>query len=620
MTDSTHTLTSPAGAIEVALAVREGRAPARHWKSGDAGCLYYTVRHVDLDRVDITPSLLGLDFGGAPFLGASMEVVDVARRSDDATWVPVCGERAEIRDRYNEMTVTLREAIPPRRTLQVVFRAYEEGVAFRYVLPEQDALGEFVITGERTEFRFPEGSYAYAEAWMEGPYTRVRPGDVHRPNERPLLVELPSGACACVHEAAVDDYARMMLAPAGADGVRASLSGDVRGTTPFATPWRVIIMGERPGDLIENNDIIRNLNEPCALADTSWVRPGTLLREYTLSTPGAKRAIDWAAPFGISYLLFDAGWYGHEYHEASDATSVTIDTHKVKDPNHPGLDLPEVVAYARERGMGVWLYVNHRHLERQRDDVLDAAASWGIAGIKYGFVNVGPQSWTRWLHDTVKACAKRRLMVDIHDEYRTTGYDRTYPNLLTVEGIRGNEHCPDARHNCTLPFARFTAGHGDYTPAFFSKRIQNTYAHQLALPVIFFSPLQCLFWVGDKPFEHEARPELEFWRGIPTTWDETRVLDGRIGEFVVTARRSGRTWYVAAITNEEPRHVRIDLSFLKPGVTYGAGTYTDDAATDDPRGAVACNRHEVDASAGIDAELSASGGCAIKLSPTEGTP
>jgi alpha-glucosidase len=232
--------------------------------------------------------------------------------------------------------------------------------------------------------------------------------------------------------------------------------------------------------------------------------------------------------------------------------------------------------------------------------------------LKFGFVHVGPAEWTDWLHQAIRKCAQAKLLVDVHDEYRPTGFDRTCPNLLTVEGIRGNEHRPDAGHNCTLPFARFTAGPADYTPALLSERIGNTYAHQLALPVIFFSPLQCLFWLGERPFEQPDRPEYAFWRGLPTTWDQTRLPQARIGAYVVVARRKGDVWYLGVITNQAGRELEIPLDFLAPG-RWQADCFLDDPQASGPRRGIALDRRDVGQGDSLKLLLCPGGGAAVRL-------
>jgi alpha-glucosidase len=367
----------------------------------------------------------------------------------------------------------------------------------------------------------------------------------------------------------------MKLAPlTGVENALVSeLDGPVVGPLPLTTPWRVILLGDSPGQLLENNFLLLNLNDPCALQDTSWIRPGKVIREVTLTTTGGKACVDFAVHHGLQYVEFDAGWYGHEYDDAADATTITVDPKRSPGP----LDLHEVIRYAESRDIGILVYVNRRALEKQLDGLLPLLRSWGIRGVKYGFVNVGSQEWTRWLHDAVRKAAEHQLMVDIHDEYRGTGFSRTYPNLMTMEGIRGDEARPSVRQTLITTFTRMLAGRADNTVCYLNPRVDELWSHslQLAKPVCLFSPWQFLFWY-DRPEAIGDLPELAFLESLPTTWDETRVLQGAIGEYAVIARRRGLNWFVGAMNAGEPRTLPIAFEFLDPGQAYHATLYTHD--------------------------------------------
>jgi alpha-glucosidase len=496
------------------------------------------------------------------------ELNGTRERSEDTTWKPVYGERSVIPDRYSELTVQLRHRATGAR-IDVVARAYDEGVAFRYEAPapkrviDGSALS-FVFTAERTEFRFPEGTYGYEEHGTEGEYARVLIPAIKPDCERPLTVEFSDGRSASLVEAALDRYPRMLLSPSPfTPGALASaLSGAATLAAPGVTPWRAFIVGDRPGDLVERNYLVVNLNAPCALADTSWIKPGKAIRETSLSTPGGKACIDFAVEHGFRYVLYDAGWYGNEYDDKADARGVNLDQKRVGSiANHPGLDLAEVIAYGKARGIGIFLYVNRRALERQLDELFPLYEKWGVAGVKFGFVNVGPQEWSTWVHEAVRKAAAHRLLVDIHDNYRPTGFTRTYPNLLTQEGVRGNEHMPTATHNATLPFTRGPAGPSDYTICIYDSRVKPTRAHQLALAVTNYSPLQLLYWY-DKPARFDGAPELAFLDHVPTVWDETKVLSDKIGSLATLARRSGDEWFIGTLTGATPHELALSLSFL----------------------------------------------------------
>jgi len=581
----------------------------------ERGCLFYNITYKDAPILQ--DSRLGLVLDGAPALLSGFRVLNVSRSSERAWWQPLYGERAAVCDHYHGAVVELEEAEWPHRRLQLECRAYNEGVVIRYTIPQQPGLANLTIASERTEFRFPPGCMAYEEHGTEGEYAKVRVEEIRPECERPLTVEYPDGKVACVAEAAVDDYARMLLSPFKEIGSRvlvSDLSGAVIAATPFSTPWRVFILGDRPGDLLERNDIILSLNPPCAIGDTSWIKPGKAIREVTLSTKGGKACVDFAVAHNLQYVEYDAGWYGYEWGDEADATTVTVDPKRIANmPGHGGLDLHEVIRYANERNIGIVLYVNRGALERQLDEILPLYERWGVKGVKFGFVRVGPQRWTRWLHDAVAKAAEHHLMVDIHDEYRPTGFSRTYPNLLTQEGVRGNEHMPTPGHNATLPFTRFPAGAADVTICYYSERIKPTHAHQLAMAAVVYSPLQFLFWY-DGPAAYRDEPEVEFFEHIPTYWDDSRAILGKIGEFATIARRKGREWYVGTLTNEEGRTLKIPLDFLGEG-RYVAHVYGDAPLGDTSRTHVTISRHLVDASTVIRASMAPGGGQAMRIVP-----
>ena len=541
------------------------------------------------------------------------EVAGTHERREDTSWKPVYGERATIPDRFHELIVELRHR-PTGARLDLVARAYDEGAALRYAFPSAPgAPANHTFTAERTEFAFPPDTDGYEEHGTEGDYARVPIAKIKKDCERPLTVAFADGRFASLIEAALDRYPRMLLSPSPfTPGALASaLSGPATISRPAATPWRAFIVGDRPGDLLERNHLVLNLNPPCALADTSWIKPGKAIREVSLSTPGGIACIDFAVAHGFRYILYDAGWYGHEYDDHADARGVHLDQKRVGHvANHPGLDLAAVIAYGKKHGIGVFLYVNRRALERQFDELFPLYEKWGVAGVKFGFVNVGAQEWTTWVHDGVRKAAAHHLLVDIHDSYRPSGFTRTYPNLLTQEGVRGNEHFPTATHNATLPFTRAPAGPADYTICIYSPRLKNTRAHQLALAVTGYSPLQLMYWY-DRPDQFDGAPELAFLDHVPTVWDDTRVVSGKIGEHATVARRSGDAWFVGTITGDEARTLTTALTFLPAGRKYTAQIYE----SGDTPGATRVRTETVTSSSVLRAALPAAGGQEVRLTP-----
>jgi len=469
------------------------------------------------------------------------------------------------------------------------------------------------IAAEKTRFRFTADHDAWAVYSAQGVYQQVKLSQIRNGCERPLTIRVDKDLYVAVAEAALVDYARMKLGPSGDAPLElvSKLHGPVASKLPLRTPWRVIMVAGSPGELLENNDILRNLNAPCAIEDTSWIRPGKVIREVSLTTEGGKRCVDFAVKYGLQFVEYDAGWYGPEGDAASDATTVTLDPKRSKGP----LDLPEVIRYARQHGIGIIVYVNRRAVERQLDEILPLYRRWGIAGVKYGFVNVGSQQWTAWLHEAIRAAARNHLMIDVHDEYRPTGWERTYPNFMTSEGIAGDETAPSNGQTLTILFTRMLAGPGDNTVCYYDGRVDRnaSHAYQLAKPVCIFSPWQFLFWY-DRPQSAQDEPELEFFKHLPTVWDETRVLHGRIGQYAVIARRRGDEWFVGCMNAGRARTLDVRLDFLPAGRPFDAHIYRDDP-TVDTRTKVSVTRRPVQADSVLKAAMTAQGGMAVRLVP-----
>lgn len=608
-------LQSPGGAISLAFSLSAAGEPQ------------YSVAY--FGQPVLADSKLGLELAGQPALAQGFTIVRATPSEHDQTWQPVYGERSSVRDRYRQLIVELLDGSTPPRRMLLTFRVYDEGAAFCYTLPEQPALAEVEIARELSEFRFLGDHPAWAVYSAQGRYEQVPLSRIKPGCERPLTVAVGEHVFAAVGEARLVDYARMRLAPlpAAPHALVSQLSSPVRARLPLVTPWRMIMIAENPGKLLENNDLILNLNDPCAIDDTSWIKPGKVIREVTLTTTGGKACIDFARRRNLQYVEFDAGWYGYEYSDDSDARAVNVDPKRSPGP----LDLEEVIRYADDRGIGIILYVNRRALERQLDEILPLYRQWGVKGVKYGFVNVGSQEWTSWLHAAVRKAAVHQLMVDIHDEYRPTGYSRTYPNLMTQEGIAGDETSPTNDQTLTILFTRMLAGAADNTICYYDDRVQRnaSHAYQLAKAVCFYSPWQFLYWY-DRPFAAPSdkggagnsrhligdEPELEFFDRVPTVWDDTRVLQGRIGEYAVIARRSGDEWFVGAMNANQPRTLEIPLEFLNAGRKYAASIYSDDPAAP-TRTHVRIDRLEADSATVLQADLTARGGQAMHLVPVK---
>ena len=573
---------------------------------------------VNIDN-HLVESAMGIPVDNSNVWTNGMEVTSVDRRSEDNTWKPVYGEYAQIRDRYNEMTIHLLKggkhqgasnAYDKRQQylLDIIVRAYDEGVAIRYHFPEATN-GLFMhITDDLTSFRFAPGAEAYHYAWAQSHANKVKllksEAAWKEEAERPLTLRLDNGLYAAIGEAALSDFVRGKLKLKADNELQMALFHPADIITAYDMPWRFIMVGEKAIDLINNKQMVLNLNAPCLIQDSSWIKPGKAFRVCRLDMKTCMEGVDFCVDRGLQYIELDAGWYGPEMKMSSSALKV-LETRDI--------DMPKLCQYAKSKGIGVWVYVNQRALYQELDQLLPLYEKWGISGIKFGFVQIGSQEWTTWLHNAVKKCADHHIMVDIHDEYRPTGWSRTYPNLMTQEGIGGNEEMPDAEHNTILPFTRFLCGPADYTPCYFNGRVKNTKAHQLAMPVVYYSPITFLYWY-DLPNVYKGEKELDFWKYCPTVWDESKALQGEIGEYIVQARRSGNDWFVGAMTGLQARDITLNTAdFLQKGKKYQVEIYNDNPALN-TRTKVSTVVQTIKAGKILKLHLQPSGGAALRFS------
>lgn len=519
----------------------------------------------------------------------------------DSIWHPLYGERSTVRDRFNSATLHTSRKDKSNYRLDIEVRAYDEGVAFRYFFPEHPAAIFHKVVDDLTDYSFPEGTMAWSEQWAQATFDYTPVDSITRPAERALTLELPSGQWAAILDADVDDWCLTKLqARSDRPGtLRSVMYSPVDIVTYYATPWKIIMTADTPGQLLENNDIVLNLN-PRATGDFSWVRPGKIMRS-PISTEMGLKTIDFCAEHNIPYMLYDWQWY-------MPCTSHDGDATKVVDK----VDMPRVIAYGKEKGVGVWLYVNQHALMKQMDELFPLLNKWGVAGVKSGFVQYASHRWATWLHDMVRKAADNHLLMNIHDEFRPSGFSRTCPNLLTQEGICGNEEFPDATHNVTLPFTRMLNGAADYTICYYDKRLRNTHAHQLAASLVFYSPLQTIFWY-DNPTLYGGEPEIKWFEDLETTFDDTRVLAGYPGKNIVMARRKGDIWFAAAMTGNDGSSEVMDLSFLTPGRKYMAEIYTDGDEKVKTRTRVKIERKKVSSKDKLHFDLKPRGGVAVRF-------
>lgn len=597
----------------------------------EQGTPYYRVTWSN--QPVINRSKLGLRFKKAKPLDRGLTIAEVQRGSVDTTWTLPWGEVENVRDHHNELRVTLRETGKAPRKMVIVFRVFDDGLGFRYELPRQDGLGSFELIDEETEFALT----ADHPAWWIPAYQKQRyeylythspisaAGKTARAVHTPLTLDA-GDLYLSIHEAALTDYASMTLVPEKHNVLRCDLvpwsdGVKVRGETPLRSPWRTIQVAQTPGGLIESH-LILNLNEPSRIEDTRWIHPGKYvgiwwgmhLGKYTwgsgdkhgATTANAKQYIGFAADHGFSGVLIEGwnkGWDGDWIANGGRFDFTTP---------YEDFDLPAVSAYARKKGVKI---IGHNetggavaNYERQMEDAFRLYRKLGIDTVKTGYVAFGQgikrydesgkpagmewhhgQYMVRHYRKVVETAARYGIMLDVHEPIKDTGIRRTYPNMMTREGARGQEYNAwgemggnPPQHTTVLPFTRMLAGPFDFTPGIFDlffeeyhpdNRINTTLAKQLALYVVLYSPLQM---AADLPESYD-HPAFRFIEDVPTDWKATRVLNGRIGEYVTIARqdRHSDDWYIGSITNEEGRVFDLDLKFLDAGRHYVAEIYAD---------------------------------------------
>ncbi len=630
-------VTSPDGKVSVLFDLIEGVS-------------HYSVAYSGVAIIE--PSSLGFQLKNAPPIRNDLKVIGTVRDTYDQTWKPVWGKRSEIRNFYNQLTVNLQEREPPSRKVDLVFRVYDDGVAFRYRFPEQESLAELAIESEDTSFNFSDNDTCYALQLgsFTTPYERefdkifLEDIDLESIIGLPLLLQT-SSCWMAVTEANLTDYAGMYLSPAEKKSRNlvsrlSPLPGDqdltVLASVPHSTPWRVLMIGDKPGDLIES-DIIENLNEPSMLHDVSWIKPGLVLWPWwngrlPFGEPHTLQMIhyiNFAVKHGIPYLLVDAGWYSLESDAWSNPDAEDILT--MEETRRDKYDIEAVIQYAKEKGVGVHLWVHGASLKRQIDEALPVYARWGAVGIKVDSYGRDDQEWVNFVHEFAQKAAANRLMVNFHGAYKPTGIRVTYPNFMTREGVLGLEHSkwsnkPMPQHDVTIPFTRMLAGPMDYTPGAFDldgtaespKQVQGTRTHQMAMYVVYYSPLQM---VPDYPEAYEAAPdEFAFIENIPTVWDDTKVLAGHPGDFIVMARRKGGNWYLGSLTDENPRKISVPLSFLDPKKKYTATIYADGLDADKNPEHVILSELDVSSSTVISVAMAGGGGHAVAIKPANFSP
>ena len=632
-------VTSPDGAVTVTVGVKDHRP-------------FYTVDYQG--RTLVAPSHLGFRLDDEE-LGANMTMGKVGRSSKDETWTQPWGENETARNHYNELTVDYREHTG--RLMQVVFRVFNDGFGFRYNLPSQDKRKEYCIQDELTEITLAHDAKAWSiqsnhTAYFEGIYT----ADLLSKKDTvctPLTIEYEKDLFLAIHEAALEDYASINLTPRSGDdgsvrlltaltpwrnGVKVYAKGELK------SPWRTMIISKTAGGLL-TSDLMLNLNEPSRIEDTSWIEPGRYIGiwwsihkkqntwemgpTHGATTENVKRYMDFAARHGFSGVLaegWNPGWGQGEKISYLES--------------YPDFDIEEVCRYGQSKGVR---FIGHTEtwgnatlLENQMEEAFSWFEKLGIRAVKTGYVGhyfdgkelAKSQYGIRHYRRVIECAAKHHIMIDNHEPAMPTGIQRTWPNLMTQEGVRGQEYNAwDRRggnppaHTVTLPFTRGLAGPTDFTPAIFnfSEIVKGTHPHstlakQLGEFVVIYSPLQM---AADAIENYEGQPALSFIENCPTTWSKTLVPNGEIGKYITIARKARHddSWFIGSITNEEARNIDVALDFLDEGAAYRAMIYEDGPEADYEQNPYEMTIRQINVVKGdtLHLRLARSGGAAIRI-------
>ena len=581
-------------------------------------------------------------------LGINPKVISAKESGHDEMVKPVVRQKfATIRDDYKELRLTLDGGYA------VVFRAYNEGVAYRFETSLPQA--QVKVYGEEANFNFPANFVVYypqedsffshnERKYIPQHLSEIAPAFLA---SLPAVVEVPGGAKIAIADSDVADYPGMFLHGTGGNGLVATfppyplkqeLDGDrnyrvtegadyiavTAGTRTF--PWRLMGIAEKDGDLI-TNQLVYLLERPSQFDDTSWIKPGKVAWDWWnannidgvdfhagINTETYKYYVDFAAKYGLQYIILDEGWY-----KLGNLLEV-----------NPEINMPELAAYAEQKHVGLILWVVWKTLDDQFIPAFDEFSKWGVKGIKVDFMQRQDQLLTNFYYKTCREAAKRHMLVDFHGAQEPATMTRTWPNLISAEGVRGMEWSKwsaeaEPKHNITLPFTRMFLGPMDYTPGAMRNATRATFApimtqpmalgtrcHQLGMYVVFESPLEML---ADSPSNYMREPAImDFLGPIPSVWDETRVLDAKIAEYALVARRSGKDWYVGAMTDWTPRDLQVDFSFLPDG-NFTMEAYEDGVNADRNASDYKLVKMQVNRSTRLNIHLAPGGGWAARIVP-----
>ncbi len=573
--------------------------------SNDENLSYSVTFH---NRSIVNPSQLGFEFKDEPAMTGNFTVINQKVENFNETWIPVVkSKHSEIINHYNELQLTLKEKSGPMRQMELYVRAYNDGAAFRYKLSRSAKIGDRQIVKELTTFSIPGDP----KAWI------VEYNGYSSSNEAeffghslsylteesiagmPMLMDYGNNCWLAITEAKIDNYAAFYIGTNGTTNQlttklvpvpgEAESGVKVRFNDEVYTPWRVLMIGETPGTLIES-EIIQNLNDPCVIKDPSWIKPGISAwdhwwsGEVKMEMPVIKQYIDLASDMGWPYMIVDWQWYGKFNSPEADITKWA-----------PQISMPEIIEYAKSKNVKilVWLYSSDVNRNAAYKKAFPLYEKWGVAGIKIDFMDRDDQQMVNWYHDIIRCAAENHLMVDFHGAYKPDGIIRTWPNMITREGVMGNEYYKfsnkmSPEHNVKLAFTRMLAGQMDYTPGAFlnvTKEqfrqqtpaiVWNTRVAELSKFVIYESPLTV---VCDHPDNILNQPGADFLKIVPTVWDDIKFIKGYPDDYVAIAKRSGDSWFVGIMNNSISRSIELNLGFLPAG-NFEAEIWADSRNSD----------------------------------------
>jgi alpha-glucosidase len=556
----------------------------------------------------INQSPMGFEFKDEEPMTGNFNLIDQTSKSINEKWTPVVkSKHSEVINNYNELHLYLKEKSAPMRQMELIIRAYNDGAAFQYKLSGSAKIGDRQITKELTTFNIPGdpkswiveyGRYSTSNEaeFFEHPLSYLTDKSIAG---MPLLVQYNEKCWVAITEAKIDNYAAFYIGTNGNTNQLTTklvpIPGEpetgvkVRFNDEVYTPWRVLMIGETPGTLIES-EIIQNLNDPCAINDPSWIRPGMSAwdhwwsGEVKMEMPVIKQYIDLASAMGWPYMLVDWQWYGKFNSPEADITRWA-----------PQINIPEIIDYAGTKNVKIilWLYSSDVNRNAAFKNAFPLYSKWGVAGIKIDFMDRDDQQMVNWYHEIIKCAAENHLLVDFHGAYKPDGIIRTWPNMITREGVMGNEYYKfsdkmSPEHNVKLAFTRMLAGQMDYTPGAFlnvTKEqfkqqtpaiVWNTRAAELSKFVIYESPLTV---VCDHPDNILNKAGSDFLKMTPTTWDDIKFIGGFPGEYVAIAKRSGSNWFIGVMNNSIGKSVDINLDFLPAG-NYVIESWADTKKSD----------------------------------------